>query len=131
VKISIGLPALALLLTGCIALPPGLHVTVGGDANYYDAPTRTIALAPDQPMAIWAHEACHARQHEKILERDPASDNLWLYFQTPEGVSFLSASSQVPSGAVLEDEAWVCAWYYVDPSRLTSGGLAWAQEWLR
>ena len=129
-KRSIGLAALALLLVGCV-LPPGLHVTVGGNSNYYDAPSRTVALAPGQSLGIVAHELCHAHQHEMILQKDSASDNLWLYFGTSEGMAFLALRNQAPSVDALEDAAWVCAWYYVDPDRLTPTGLAWAGEWLR
>jgi len=120
---------LPLLLTGCL-LPPGVHISVGGGANYYDAPTRTIALASNQPVAIQAHEACHAHQHEMVLEKNPTSDNLWLYFGTSEGMAFLALRNQAPSEGALEDAAWVCAYYFTDPSRLTPDALAWAEEWL-
>jgi len=124
------LALLPLLLTGCL-LPPGLHVIVGGGANYYDAPSRTVALAPGQSAGIVAHELCHAHQHEMVLEKNPASDNLWLYFGTSEGMAFLALRNQAPSADALEDAAWVCAWYYVDPSRLTPIALSWAETWVR
>jgi len=123
------LALLPLLLTGCF-LPPGVQLIVGGDANYYDAPSRTVALAPDQPVAIMAHEACHAHQHQMILEKDPASRNLWGYFSTSEGMSYMALTGQTPPEATLEDAAWACAWWYLDQSRLTPAESTWAAQWL-
>jgi hypothetical protein len=134
-----------LLLTGCI-LPPGLQVIVSTDgctsngecwhggaspSNYYDAPSRAVVLYPDQPVQIVAHELCHAHQHAMVLAKDPASNDLMAYFGTSEGMAFLALRNQAPSVDALEDAAWVCAWYYVDPDRLYPNALAWAQEWLK
>ena len=133
-----------LLLTGCLPVPSGLsvHVSVdgcvgdgsyctGAPANYYDAPTRAVVLAPDQPIEILVHEICHAHQHAMVLEKNPDSCNLWLYFGTTEGMSYLTYTGQTPSEATLEANAWVCAWWWLDRGQLTPAELAWAEEYLR
>ena len=74
---------IAAATVGCIKLPAGLHVnesttgcttsgtcpyTDGKPHNWYDATTREIVVAPGQSLKVWAHEACHAHQHQTILD---------------------------------------------------------------
>jgi hypothetical protein len=159
-------------LTGCLALPEGLtiHVSENGclpdgtcpyggkaPATFYWAPTRTIVAAPNQGKSTLAHEACHAHQHEMILEdlgHEPSNVDLRDWYETAEGKSFVettgwkstSVSGQPPTWTgshpwsylsnanPIEDFANTCSRFLVDPQGLT--GLdpvrsAWAQEHLQ
>ena len=135
------LALLPLLLTGCFL--PGLVIRVdpngclangdcmGAGTNGYNAETRTILLSPDAPVAVLAHELCHAHQHQVVLEglhKEP-DNTLRTWYLTAEGQDYLKLGEPVRESP-LEDAAWVCAWYYLDPSNLTLAELSWAERWL-
>jgi len=78
------------MAAGCMKVPSGLHVNVttsgcttqgvcpyndGKPHNWYDAASREIVVAPGQSLVVIAHEACHAHQHQVILDetgKEPA-----------------------------------------------------------
>ena len=158
------LAALALLLTGCIALPAGLQVYVsengctpegvcpyGGQsqANYYYSPTRTIVLAPQQGTFILIHEACHAHQHQVVLDaKMPSTVDLNKWYLTSEGQAFMAATdwsrdacgafynpAPSPWGYVsdwtpIEDAANTCAVWLLGMA-LDGPREEWAERWLR
>jgi len=88
------------------------------------------------------HEFCHAHQHWSISRGAPLvpSDyDLESWYSTSEGESFRSAvaglswpwSDSAVSG--LEDFAWTCSYWYVDPAHLfevSPERYRWVQEHL-
>jgi hypothetical protein len=88
------------------------------------------------------HELCHAHQHWSINggePLEPSDYDLESWYQTDEGTSFTTAVQGLPwawsHSAVngLEDFAWTCAYWYLQPSDLESISperYAWAVEHL-
>jgi hypothetical protein len=118
-----------------LPLPAGTTVAWGGCAsdgrcysyNFYWAPTHEAVLQNGEPQRKVQHELCHAHQHWSINGGGPlnASDyDLESWYGTAEGRSFMTAvsaqswpwSHSAVSG--LEDFAWTCAFWYVDPAYL-------------
>lgn len=149
---------IAAATVGCIRLPEGLHVNVtatgcttsgtcpwadGKPHNWYDATTREIVVAPGQSLKVWAHEACHAHQHQVILDEtgeeprlvasafNPAASiaDLHEWLATAEGNAYAAVVVEQAGpntwGAhyapLLEDFAEACGRYMtggdVDPTR--------------
>lgn len=91
----------ALLLTvgsACMSVPTGLHVVVtdtpedycSAHNNCYRSDLRAIIVAPNQSRKLWAHEACHAHQHQTILDEtgiEPTGD-LHEWLDTSEGIEY-------------------------------------------
>ncbi len=88
------------------------------------------------------HELCHAHQHWTInggTPLDPIDYNLSPWYSTAEGVSFVSATEGLAwpwsHSAVnaLEDFAWTCAHWYLQPAHLLKVSperSAWASQHL-
>lgn len=152
-----GLAPLAVLLVGCLSVPAGMSVHVsehgclptggcpfGGraPANFYWPPDQTVVLAPAVGPLTAMHEVCHAHQHERIIAAGlEASVDLHEWYSTAEGGSFVQTFASKPhpwawlsSETALEDFAYTCALYIVDPDQLASRDAAHAAraaEWLR
>ena len=99
------------------------------DFNFYWAPTHEAVIQPGEPQHKVQHELCHAHQHWSISGGAPLlpSDfDLESWYATEEGRSFSAAVASASGGwpwshsAVngLEDFAWTCAYWYVDPAYL-------------
>jgi hypothetical protein len=84
-------------------------------------------LQNGEPQIKVQHELCHAHQHWSINGGAPLSAidyDLQSWYGTAEGRSFASAvsglawpwSHSAVSG--LEDFAWTCAYWYLDPAHL-------------
>jgi len=156
-KMTILVTMLAVLFVGCIRLPDGLHVyestngcssqgvcpwTDGQPKNWYDAASREVVVAPNQSLKVWAHEACHAHQHQTILDEtgqepvqvsssfNPAVRiaDLHEWVATSEGVAYAAVVEQAGANGwgahyapLLEDFAEACGRYMVgrelDPVR--------------
>ena len=133
-----------------LSLPPGTRVVWGGCAsdrtcyryNFYWAPTREAVLQQNEPAIKVQHELCHAHQHWSInggAALAPEEYDLKRWYETPEGRSFVEATRGLPwpwtQSAVngIEDFAWTCAYWYVDPDylrRVSPERYRWAQEHL-
>lgn len=87
------------------------------------------------------HELCHAHQHWTIsggAALPPSDYDLESWYGTGEGQSFVAAVAGLSfpwgrsASSGLEDFAWTCAYWYLDPARLQqTGGQAryiWAKE---
>lgn len=118
-----------------LPLPDGTKVVWGGCAsdgecheyNFYWAPTNEVVMQKDEPQEKVQHELCHAHQHWSINGGAPLSTsdyNLESWYATAEGQSFTAAVAGLPwpwsYSAVngLEDFAWTCTFYYLDPTYL-------------
>ncbi|MEX1253151.1 MAG: hypothetical protein WEE64_02305 [Dehalococcoidia bacterium] len=118
-----------------LPLPAGTTVAWGGCAsggrcysfNFYWAPTHEAVLQNGEPEIKVQHELCHAHQHWSINGGAPLSAldyDLEPWYGTGEGQSYVSAVSGLPwpwsHSAVsgLEDFAWTCAYWYLDPAHL-------------
>jgi hypothetical protein len=118
-----------------LSVPDGTAVVWGGCAsdgrcypyNFYWAPTREVVMQPGEGGHKVQHELCHAHQHQSInggAPLPPSDYDLESWHSTPEGQSFSATVSGLPwpwsHSAVntLEDFAWTCAYWYVDPARL-------------
>jgi hypothetical protein len=73
------------------------------------------------------HELCHAHQHWAINgggPLDPSDYDLESWYGTSEGQSYAAAVAGLPwpwshsAINVLEDFAWTCAYWYLDPAYL-------------
>lgn len=138
---------LGLAAVGCMSVPTGLHVyetnsgctsdgvCPWGDSGYrqfYYAPTREIVVVVGQPLKVWAHEACHAHQHQAILDetgREPVGLTLAEWQTTDEGVAYAAAIAGWPrpdwyaianNYSLLEDFAEACGRYLVQDPRFPS-----------
>jgi hypothetical protein len=133
---------LSLASVGCMSTPAGLHLHVdehgcnsqgvcpwsdGEPRNWYDAGTREIVLAPGQSLKKLAHEACHAHQHQTIIDAvgeasvSPASGfyDLREWLDTSEGIMYAKVVVGLepldPHGIVLlEDFAEACGRFLTD-----------------
>lgn len=129
-KLALVLALCAAALVGCIRVPAGTHVLVtdtpqdlcGAYTNCYHAPSRTIVVLPGQSLKLWAHELCHAHQHQVILDeqgREPSLDmHEWL--NTSEGLAYGAVvDASGPNGwdahfaPLIEDFAEACGRYLV------------------
>jgi hypothetical protein len=144
-KLLLTLLPLITLLTGCTRLPEGLRIIESPDsclpdhsycatsgASAYQPRTRTVILGPNWTLQVLAHELCHARQHQVVLDslhKEP-SDSLQEYLMTAEGQDYLRMGGSAPAGMPLEGAANACAWWYLDKNNLTPAELAWAEKWL-
>jgi hypothetical protein len=95
--------------------------------NFYWAPTHEVVLQLGEPEDKLQHELCHAHQHWTInggAPLPPSDYDLESWYATDEGRSFGQAVAGLPwpwsHSAVnpLEDFAWTCAYWYVDPGYL-------------
>src|SRR3989344_566474 len=118
-----------------LPVPDGTIVVWGGCAsegechwyNFYWAPTHEVVMQNDEGQDKVQHELCHAHQHWAINGGTPLSPSdydLESWYATTEGQSFTAAVAGLPwpwsYSAVngLEDFAWTCAFWYLDPSSL-------------
>jgi len=95
--------------------------------NFYWGPTREAVLQNSEPQIKVQHELCHAHQHLSInggAPLSPSDYDLESWYGTAEGRSFGAAVAGQPwpwtHSAVsgLEDFAWTCAYWYLDPAHL-------------
>src|SRR3989344_2522217 len=95
--------------------------------NFYWPPTNETVMLSGEPQLKVQHEFCHAHQHWSINGGEPLEHSdydLESWYVTSEGQSFSTAvaglswpwSHSLQSG--LEDFAWTCAYWYLDPSFL-------------
>jgi hypothetical protein len=120
-----------------LPLPDGTSVVWGGCSsdgechwyNFYWAPTREIVMQANEAPVKVQHELCHAHQHWSINRGAPlvpSNYDLHTWYVTPEGGSFSQAVAGLgwpwDSSAVntIEDFAWTCAYWYLDPASLLS-----------
>jgi hypothetical protein len=131
-----------------LPLPDGTSVVWGGCAsdgechwyNFYWAPTHEVVMQQGEGRNKVQHEFCHAHQHWSISRGAPLvpSDyDLESWYSTPEGESFRAAVASLgwpwSHSAVngLEDFAWTCTYWYLDPAHLLEVSperYRWAQE---
>ena len=118
-----------------LPLPDGVSVVWGGCAsdgechwyNFYWAPMHEVVMQASEAPVKVQHELCHAHQHWSInrgAALDPRNFDLHSWYATPEGRSFTEAAAGLPwpweNSAVnaIEDFAWTCAYWYLDPGHL-------------
>lgn len=118
-----------------LMLPKGTAVIWGGCAsdgtchwfNFYWAPTHEVVMQDGEGPHKVQHELCHAHQHWSInggATLDPSDYDLESWYSMAEGQSFAAAVAGLPwpwtHSAVsgLEDFAWTCAYWYLDPAHL-------------
>lgn len=130
-----------------LPLPPGTTVNRSGCAsdghcewfNFWWHPTSEAVVQPGEPRLKEVHELCHGHQDWSIGRPLALSElDLRPWYSTVEGQSFMAAVDGLPfpwaHSAVngLEDFAWTCANWFLNPARLvTAGGQAryrWAKE---
>ena len=108
--------------------------------NFYWAPTREIVLQPGEGPDRVQHEYCHAHQHWAInggAPLLPSDYDLESWYTTAEGQSFMAATAGLPcpwaNSAIngLEDFAWTCTYWYLDPDYLVTVGGQARYEWVR
>ncbi len=118
-----------------LTIPDGTTVVRGGCSsdgqchwyNFYWAPTHEVVLQNGESQIKVQHELCHAHQHWTIdggAPLDPSNFDLHTWYDTAEGQSFSTAvaglswpwSHSAANG--LEDFAWTCAYWYLDPAHL-------------
>ena len=131
-----------------LPLPEGTTVVWGGCSsdgechwyNFYWAATREVVMQPGEANHKVQHEYCHAHQHWAVnggAPLVPSDYDLESWYATSEGRSFTAAvaglawpwSHSAVNG--LEDFAWTCAYWYVDPAHLlsvTPERYQWAQQ---
>jgi hypothetical protein len=129
-----------------LPLPDGVTVVWGGcssdgechDFNFYWAPTHQVVMQYGEGENKIEHEYCHAHQHWTInagAPLSPSNYDLHAWYSTGEGESFSAAVSGLAwpwsHSAVndLEDFAWTCAAWYLDPAyllRVSPERYAWA-----
>ncbi len=133
-----------------LTIPDGTTVAWGGCSsdgqchwyNFYWAPTHEAVLQNGEPQIRVQHELCHAHQHWTIdggAPLAPANFDLHTWYDTTEGRGFSAAVDGLPwpwsHSAVngLEDFAWTCAYWYLDPAYLlqvSPARYAWAAQHL-
>ncbi len=118
-----------------LSIPDGTTVVWGGCSsdgqchwyNFYWAPTHEAVLQNGESQIKVQHELCHAHQHWTIdggAPLDPSNFDLHTWYDTAEGQSFSAAVDGLSwpwnHSAVngLEDFAWTCAYWYLDPAHL-------------
>ncbi len=108
--------------------------------NFYWAPTREIVLQPGEGPDRVQHEYCHAHQHWSInggAPLPPSDYDLESWYATSEGQSFMAATAGLSfpwtNSAIngLEDFAWTCTYWYLDPDRLVTVGGQARYEWMK
>jgi len=129
-----------------LPMPAGTKVVWGGCAsdgrcypyNFYWAPAHEAVMQAGEPSHKVQHELCHAHQHWAINEGGPLSPSdydLESWYATAEGGSFTASVAGLPwpwsHSAVngLEDFAWTCAYWYLEPAHLLAVSperYAWA-----
>lgn len=134
-----------------LTMPTNVRTVVGGCAsdgfcrawNFYYAPTHEVVLVDASQIGASqeTHEYCHAHQHWAInggAPLAPSDYDLESWYSTAEGRGFTSAVAGLVAwpwshSAVngLEDFAWTCAYWYLDPQRLLDVGGAERYEWAR
>ncbi len=131
-----------------LTVPDGTTVVWGGCSsdgqchwyNFYWAPTHEAVLQNGESQIKIEHELCHAHQHRTInggASLDPSALDLHTWYDTAEGQSFTAAVNGLSwpwnHSAVngLEDFAWTCAYWYLDPAHLLQVSperYAWAAQ---
>ncbi|MCH7511496.1 MAG: hypothetical protein IIB19_03910 [Chloroflexi bacterium] len=118
-----------------LPVPEGTTVVWGGCAsdgechwyNFYWAPTHEAVLQQGEGENKVQHELCHAHQHWSIsggAPLRPSDYDLESWYSTAEGASFTAMAAGLSwpwsHSAVngLEDFAWTCTYWYLDPARL-------------
>ena len=108
--------------------------------NFYWAPTHEIVLQPGEGPDRVQHEYCHAHQHWSInggAPLPPSDYDLESWYATSEGKSFMAATAGLSfpwtNSAIngLEDFAWTCTYWYLDPDRLVTVGGQARYEWMK
>jgi hypothetical protein len=129
----------ALLLTvgsACMRVPAGLHVIVTDTpedyciqrANCYRSDLRAIVVVPGQSLKLWAHETCHAHQHQTVLDETGSEPDVDLHqwLDTNEGIEYahvVSVAGPTDWGnwnTLLENFAEACGRFLTD--QLTEPG---------
>ena len=130
-----------------LPLPGGTTVRYDGCAgdgacywyNFYWGPTHEAVLQPGEGPAKVQHELCHAHQHWSInggAPLAPSDYDLGSWYSTAEGQGFTATVAGLgwpwTHSAVngLEDFAWTCAYWYVDPAHLRASSPE-RYEWAR
>ncbi len=131
-----------------LRIPDGTTVVHGSCAsdgechwyNFYWAPTHEAVVQAGESGIKVEHELCHAHQHWTISGGAPLSPrnyDLHTWYDTAEGASFSAAVAGLgwpwSHGAInaLEDFAWTCAYWYLDPAYLSQASperYAWAAQ---
>jgi len=118
-----------------LAIPDGATVVHGSCAsdgechwyNFYWAPTHEAVVQDGESQIKAEHELCHAHQHWTInggAPLSPSNYDLHTWYDTAEGLSFaavvdgLSWPWSHSAINALEDFAWTCAYWYLDPAYL-------------
>jgi hypothetical protein len=131
-----------------LPIPEGTTVVWGGCSsdgecnwfNFYWAPTLEVVMQNGESQVKVQHELCHAHQHWSInggAPLDPSEYNLGPWYSTAEGASFATAieglswpwSHSAVNG--LEDFAWTCAYWYLQPDyllKVSPERYAWASD---
>lgn len=129
-----------------LSLPAGTTVVWGGCAsdgtcywyNFYWAPTHEVVMQPGEGPHKVQHELCHAHQHWSInggAPLPPDDYDLESWLATSEGQSFTAAVASLAwpwshsAVSTLEDFAWTCGYWYLDPAYLLQASperYAWA-----
>ncbi len=108
--------------------------------NFYWAPTREVVLQPGEGPDRVQHEYCHAHQHWSInggAALAPSDYDLESWYETDQGQSFMIATADLPfpwtNSAIngLEDFAWTCTYWYLDPDWLVMVGGRKRYEWVK
>lgn len=124
-----------------LPLPEGTTVVWGGCAsdgtcywyNFYWAPTREVVMQDGEGEHKVQHELCHAHQHLTIsggAPLPPSDYDLDSWRSTGEGRSFAAAVAGLAwpwthsAVNLLEDFAWTCAYWYLDPAYLLATSSA-------
>lgn len=133
--------------SGALQLPANTTVMTGGCTsdgfcypyNFYWADTHeAVVVRPEESQIKVQHELCHAHQHWSIgRELAPSERDLAPWYATTEAQSFGAVSGNWPWGVVslnnglLEDFAWTCAFWYLDPDRLLRVGGPERYNWAK
>ena len=121
---SLPLPSQTSVVWGGCASDGGCHWY-----NFYWAPTRQVVMQLRETPLKVQHELCHAHQHWSInrgAALDPRNYDLHSWYVTPEGRSFSQAVAGLrwpwdnSSVNTIEDFAWTCAYWYLDPAQVLS-----------
>jgi hypothetical protein len=121
--------------------PDGTTVVRGGCAsdgechwyNFYWAPTHEAVVQEGELQIKVEHELCHGHQHWSInggAPLRPSEYDLHTWYDTAEGRSFSAAVAGLSwpwsHSAInaLEDFAWTCAYWYLDPAYLLQASPA-------
>ncbi len=134
--------------SAALPLPPDTRTVLGGCAsdgacywyNFYWAPTQEVVMQYGEGVIKVQHEICHAHQHWSInggAPLLPSDYDLGSWYETTEAQSFITATAGLSwpwtHSAInsLEDFAWTCAYWYLDPEQLVTIGGQERYEWAR